>query len=114
MREAHFSTKYNKTGERRRREQASGMASGQTLKVTNESGIKKRENMNDELNSFGGREKKHTQPKPFWQRYFWHISIAALAALLLVFASYTCSSPFPKAEDVLCQSGGNDNWSGWH
>src|SRR5215472_711105 len=70
--------------------------------------------MNDELNSFGSREKMDSQPKPFWRRYFWHISIAVLAALLLLAASSTCSSPFHKAEDVLCQSGSNDNWSGWH
>ena len=70
--------------------------------------------MNDQHNSFGSREKMDSQRRPFWRRYFWHISIAVLAALLLIFASTTCSSPLPKAEDVLCQSGSNDNWSGWH
>ncbi len=61
--------------------------------------------MNDELNSFGSREKMGSQRRPFWRRYFWHISIAVLAVLLLIFASTTCSSPLPKAEDVVCQSG---------
>ena len=70
--------------------------------------------MDDENNSFGSREKMDSQRRPFWRRYFWHISIAVLAVLLLIFASTTCSSPLPKAEDVLCQSGSNDNWSGWH
>jgi hypothetical protein len=71
--------------------------------------------MDDEHNNFGGREKMGAlRPGPFWRRYFWHISIAVFAVILLIFASTTCSSPLPRAEDVVCQSGGNDNWSSWH
>jgi hypothetical protein len=74
-------------------------------------------NMDDEHNSFGfgGREKMGSQrSRPFWRRYFWHISIAVLAVLLLVFASTTRSLAPSKTEDVICQSGSNNNWSGWH
>src|SRR5258708_38653446 len=53
-------------------------------------------------------------PWPFIRRYLLQIITAVLAVLLLVFAYHTYSLPLPKPANVLCQSGGTDNWSGWH
>jgi hypothetical protein len=73
--------------------------------------------MNEENNKFGGKESMgYLRPVPFWRRYRWQIIIAVLALLLLVFAYKNLSLPLPtpKAANVLCQSGSNDNWRGWH
>lgn len=73
--------------------------------------------MADEHNGFAEREKKRAfDPQSFWRRYRKQLIIAALAILLLVFAYHTFSPSLPKSvtEDVLCQSGSNDNWRGWH
>lgn len=73
--------------------------------------------MTDEHNGFAEREKKGAfDPQPFWQRYRRQLIIAALAILLLIFAYHTFSPSLPKpvTENVLCQSGSNDNWRGWH
>jgi hypothetical protein len=71
--------------------------------------------MDDEYNRFADRENKgFLDAKPFWRRYFWQIITAVFAVLLLLFAYKNFSLPLPKAENVVCQSGGTGNWKGWH
>src|SRR5260370_4599273 len=71
--------------------------------------------MDDEKKRFGGRERMgYLRPGPFLRRYLWQIITAVLAVLLLVFAYHTYSLPLPKQSNVLCQSSGTDNCSGWH
>ncbi len=73
--------------------------------------------MADEHNGFAAKEKKrYFDLQSFWQRYRRQLIMAALVILLIVFAYHMFSPSLPKpvTEDVLCQSGSNDNWRGWH
>jgi hypothetical protein len=70
--------------------------------------------MDDENNRLADREKR-----PFWRRYLWQIitaAIALLVVLLIVLANtpFSSSLSIPKPVDMLCHSGSNDNWRGWH
>lgn len=73
--------------------------------------------MGEENNRLAYREKIGSLlSRSFWRRYLWQIIVAVLAVLLLLFA-YTTFLPRltrTAAVDVLCQSGSNDNWNGWH
>ncbi len=73
--------------------------------------------MDEGNKSFAERAKKgYLELLPFWQHHLWQLIAAVFVVFLIGFAYHTFSSSLPPqlTEDVLCQSGSNDNWRGWH
>ncbi|HZU66957.1 MAG TPA: hypothetical protein VFA09_06730 [Ktedonobacteraceae bacterium] len=73
--------------------------------------------MDDRKNRFVERGKKgYLALQHFSRHYRWQLMAAVFVIFLIGFAYHTFAPSLPGqvTEDVLCQSGSNDNWRGWH